>query len=74
MNIMRNYNLKVLSENIDRVVLKLSECSNVEIRDVFRRAGTIQVKALTLDAISNISEIQTVEKDNKFYINRIAII
>lgn len=74
MNLMKNYNLKVLSENIDRVVLKLSECSNVEIRDVLRRTNTIQVKAVTLDAISAISEIQTVEKDNKFYINRIAII
>ena len=74
MNLMKNYNLKVLSENIDRVVLKLSECSNVEIRDVLRRAGTIQVKALTLDGISAIAEIQRVEKDNKFYINRIAII
>lgn len=74
MSLMRNYNLKVLSENIDRVVLKLSECSNVEIRDVLRRSGTIQIKALTLDGISAISEIQNVEKDNKFYINRIAII
>lgn len=74
MNSMKNYNLKVLNENIDRVVLKLGECSNVEIRDILRRTNTIQIKALTLDAISKISEIQSVEKDNRFYINRIAII
>lgn len=74
MGLMRNYNLKVLNENIDCVILKLSNCSNVEIRDVLRRAGTIQVKALTLEGISTISEIQTIEKDNKFYFNRIAII
>ncbi len=74
MGLMTNYNLVVLSENIDRVVLKLSHCSNVEIRNVLRRAGIIQIKANNLDNISEISEIQTVEKDKKFYINRIAII
>lgn len=71
---LKNYNLKVLNENIDRVVLKLSECSNVEIRNIFRRNGLIQIKAKTLDNVSNIQEIMTVEKDTKFYINRIAII
>lgn len=74
MGLNKNYNLKVLSENIDRVLLKLTLCSNVEIRNVFRRTGLIQIKANTLDNISDISEIQTVEKDTKFYINRIAII
>lgn len=74
MGLTTNYNLKVLSENIDRVLLKLTLCSNVEIRNVFRRTGLIQIKANTLDNISDISEIQTVEKDTKFYINRIAII
>lgn len=74
MSLMTNYNVKVLKENIDRVVLKLSECSNVEIRDVLRRSGTIQIKALTLDKVSSISEIQSIEKDTKFYISRIAII
>jgi hypothetical protein len=74
MGLTKNYNLKVLSENIDRVLLKLSLCSNVEIRNVLRRAGMIQIKAVNLDSVSDISEIQTVEKDKNFYINRIAII
>lgn len=71
---LQNYNLKVNNENIDSVVLKLTECANVEIRNVMRRTGLIQVKALTLDKISAINEVLTVEKDTKFYINLIAII
>jgi hypothetical protein len=74
MRLIGNYNLKVLAENIDLVVLKLTKCSNVEIRNVFRRTGLIQVKAKTLDNISNIAEVTQIEKDTKFYINRIAII
>lgn len=71
---MSNYNLKVLSENIDAVILKLTYCDNVEVRNVFRRNNLIQIKAKTLDRIASIAEILTVEKDTKFYINRIAII
>lgn len=71
---MSNYNLKVLSENIDAVILKLTYCDNVEVRNVFRRSNLIQIKAKTLDRIASIAEILTVEKDTKFYINRIAII
>lgn len=71
---LQNYNLRVDNENIDSVILKLSECANVEIRDIGRRTGLIRVKALTLEKISNIAEILTVEKDTKFYINRIAIL
>jgi len=71
---LQNYNLKVNNENIDSVILKLSECANVEIRNIARRSGLIQVKALTLEKISAIAEILNVEKDTKFYINRIAIL
>ena len=74
MGLMKNYNLKVLKENIDHVLLKLCTCSNVEIRNVFRLTGMIQIKAVNLDNISEISEIQTIEKDTKFYIKRVAII
>lgn len=70
----KNYNLKVNNENIDSVILKLTECANVEIRDIGRRIGLIRVKALTLDKICVITEILSVEKDTKFYINRIAIL
>lgn len=72
--VLQNYNLKVKNENIDSVILKLTKCANVEIRNIGRRSGMIQVKALTLDTISSISEVLTVEKDTKFYINRIAIL
>lgn len=71
---LQNYNLSVRNENIDSVILKLTECANVEIRNIGRRTGLIQIKALTLDKISEIAEILNVEKDKKFYINRIAII
>jgi hypothetical protein len=74
MGLITNYNLKVLTNDIDHVLLKLTLCPNVEIRNVFRRTGIIQIKANTLDNVSDISEVLTVEKDNKFYINRIAII
>jgi hypothetical protein len=70
----QNYNLKVDNENIDSVILKLTKCANVEIRNIGRRTGMIQVKAKTLETISSINEILTVEKDTKFYINRIAIL
>jgi len=69
-----NYNLRVLTENIDSVLTQLSKCSNVEIRNVFRRSGRIQVKAQTLETISAIAEVMNVERDTKFYINRIAIL
>lgn len=71
---LQNYNLSVSKENIDCVVLKLTRCANVEIRNIGRRTGLIQIKALTLDKISAISEILNVEKDKTFYINRIAIL
>jgi hypothetical protein len=70
----QNYNLSVRNENIDSVILKLTECANVEIRNIGRRTGLIQVKAKTLDKIAEITEILNVEKDKKFYINRIAIL
>jgi hypothetical protein len=70
----QNYNLKVDNENIDSVILKLTKCANVEIRNIGRRTGMIQIKAKTLDTISSINEILTVERDTKFYINRIAIV
>lgn len=74
MDLMRKYNLKIATENIDRVVLKLSNCSNVEIRDIVRRAGLIKISAHNLDMVSEINEIQTIEKDKKFYFNNIEII
>lgn len=70
----KNYNLHVSNENIDSVILKLSKCSNVEIRNILRRSGLIQIKAETLGAIGEIAEIVTIEKDTRFYINAIAII
>jgi hypothetical protein len=70
----KNYNLHVSNENIDCVILKLSKCSNVEIRNILRRSGLIQIKADTLAAIAEIGEIVTIEKDTRFYINAIAII
>lgn len=73
MNI-KNYNLYMAANNIDRVILKLSECANIEIRNVGRRNGLIQVKAENLEKLSQITEILNIEKDNRFYINRIAII
>lgn len=60
--------------DIDRVVLLLSECPNVEIRDVNRRIGKVCVKAINLNEISEIPQVLRVEVDTKFYINRIAII
>jgi len=69
-----NYNLRVLNENIDSVLTQLTKCSNVEIRNVFRRSGLILVKTQTLDVIYSITEVLNVEKDTKFYINRIAIL
>ena len=71
---LQNYNLMVKNENIDSVILKLTKCANVEIRNIGRRTGLIQIKAKTLETISSIHEILTVEKDTKFYINRIAIL
>lgn len=70
----KNYNLQVNSENIDSVILKLTKCSNVEIRNIIRRSGLIQVKAETLEAIACITEVLNIEKDKKFYINYVAIL
>jgi hypothetical protein len=70
----KNYNLKVNNENIDSVILKLTNCANVEIRNIKRCCNLIQIKAITLEKIMPIAEILTVEIDTKFYINRIAIL
>lgn len=74
MAVMNNYNLRVLNENIDKVILKLTDCTNVEIRHILRKNGLIQVKAKNLDSIASIGEIVHIEKDTKFYISHIAII
>jgi hypothetical protein len=71
---MKNYNIRVLSENMDSVLLNLWKLSNIEIRNVFRKTGLIQIKTTTLDNITYISDVLTIEKDTKFYINRIAIL
>ena len=71
---LQNYNLKVNTNDIDFVVLKLTDCPNVEIRDIGRIIGLIRVQAETLEKISEIAEILFVEKDTRFYINRIAIL
>ncbi len=59
---MSTYILKVKSENIDSVILKLIGCKNVEINRVLRLIGSINVKAQDLDHISNISEVLTIQK------------
>ena len=69
-----NFNLKVENENIDLVILKLTMFSNVEIRNIKRLAGLIQIKTSSLDNLSDISEILTIDIDKKLYINRIALI
>jgi len=69
-----NYNLKMLSENIDRVLLKLSQCTEIEIRDVHRTSGVIQVATKNLENVADIPEIMGVDKDKKIYFKRMVII
>lgn len=62
------------NEDIDHVILRLSECPNVEIRDIKRRTGIITIKAENLTKISEIIQILRIELDTKFYINHIGFI
>lgn len=72
--LLTNYNLKMLSDDIDRVLLRLSQCSEIEIRDVNRTSGIIQVATKNLENVADIPEIMGVDKDKKFYFKRMAII
>lgn len=71
---LKKYNLYMSNDDIDRVVLLLSGYQNIEIREVNRRIGIIQIKAEEIGNISDIPQILNIEIDTKFYINRIAII
>lgn len=71
---LKKYNLFMSNDDIDRVVLLLSTYPSVEIREVNRRIGIIQIKAEDIGTVSDIPQILNIEIDNRFYINRIAII
>lgn len=62
------------NNDIDRVVLQLCECPEIEIKDVNRRVGIIRIKCENLSKVTEIPQILKVELDTKFYINSIAII
>jgi nitrate reductase NapAB chaperone NapD len=66
---MNSYVLKVKSEDIDAVVLKLAGCDQVEIKNVWRLIGSVVIKAKSLDVVSSINEVLQVEKQKKFYID-----
>jgi nitrate reductase NapAB chaperone NapD len=66
--IMNSYVLKVKSEDIDAVVLKLASCEQVEIKNVWRLIGSVVIKAKSLDVIASMNEVLQVEQQKNFYI------
>jgi len=70
----KKYNLFMCNNEIDRVLLQLSKYSNIEIREINRRIGSIQIKTENIQSLYEIPQIVNIEIDTKLYINRIAII
>lgn len=62
-----NYKLKVDTNNIDKVVLKLTEeGSAVKIKNVLRRNGFIFIKTGVISKVKMITEILEIEKESFF--------